>query len=417
MKAKETALCAICIVSAAVLLLLFAAACTGKEKPREINTGQENETQKQVYSGPAWPVLALLETGENPLWFELRPEGPGLIDSPAAASLTPYIPWPYARFVSGILVWDDFLVMAVNRDGFLILGPSAWSGPQGASSGAADTGVTSGPLYQDVGLYRASSGGFWDPYTAESFFLWNDKPAVLLYRNDFFAEPDAPSPRPQVYVLDKSSPVPLGAAVPALERFPSDGPWEAEVVQRGTDGFWYYRMKEKGKPQNETAYFRAQDLEGEGTKISAGQWRDSELPLGPENAPPLLALVAENAAAELGQALVVRAVSPDFEGPRLFSSGAPSTGSENLTLLYGYCRGNTHDDSEALALAILPDGRGFYSRGTAEKVQTFSLPALGEGFVYTGAALLGDVLAASWEEQQEAGIGAAGFMVMKFAVK
>ena len=396
------------------LVLALVTGCSGKGNPSAPVPESVSPEQKPVV--PAWPALAQLDTGDNPLWFELGPDGPKLIDSPAAADLVPYAPWPSARFISGIQAWDAYLVLAVNRDGFLVLGA------------AAETDA--------VMLYRVSSGGLWDPYTAESLFSWEGKPAVLLYRNDFFADPAAPSPRPQVYVLERSSAVPLGAAVPALEAFPSEGPWEAEVVQRGPDGFWYYRMKEKGTARNETAYFRTGDLGEKGEKISVGDWRDSDLPEGPENAPALLAAILHRAQPELdggqggadeqggtggqggagpGQVFVVRAVSPDFEGPRFFSSARISSlaGNENSVLLYGYCR----EKSEPLALAILGDGRGLCVYGSGEDAQPFSLPSLPDGFVYTGAALLGNVLAASWEEQQEAGIGAAGFMVMKMRLR
>ena len=42
-----------------------------------------------------------------------------------------------------------------------------------------------------------------------------------------------------------------------------------------------------------------------------------------------------------------------------------------------------------------------------------SLPALPEGFVYTGIEMIGGSLFASWEEQADYSIGAAGFMVVK----
>jgi hypothetical protein len=96
-------------------------------------------------------------------------------------------------------------------------------------------------------------------------------------------------------------------------------------------------------------------------------------------------------------------VSPGFEGQRLFSL-APA--GENLALMYAYF-------GETLALAVTPDGRGFYSDG--KETKPFSLPVLPETFVYTGIALLqSDILAASWEEQELPAIGAAGFMVMRF---
>ena len=405
------------------LTLFIAVSCRGKGRPSTApSAGSEALDLRFNDVGPAWPALALLKAGENPLWFELGPEpaaeartgrgsppgGPGLIESPELASLTPYAAWPHARFVAGMQVWGDFLVMAINRDGFLVLG----KGSDAAGAGNAEAGNA------EAFLYRAA--GLWDPYTVESFFVWDDKPAVLLYRNDFFIESEAPPAQPQVYVLDRASPVPLGVNVPALEQFPPGGSWEAEVLRRGPDGLWYYRMKEKGKAQNETAYFRTGDLTVAGVSISIGEWRNSDRPENPENVPPLLAAVLNQAASllGLGEVPAVRAVSPDFEGSRLFVSGAntmagAAASAENLVLLHGYCR-----ETDPAALAVLSDGRGLYSSGSpsepAAEVRPFLLPVLPEGFVYTGAALLGDVLAASWEEQQEASVGAAGFMLMTF---
>jgi hypothetical protein len=137
----------------------------------------------------------------------------------------------------------------------------------------------------------------------------------------------------------------VGAYVPALEIFPSNGgTWETELLRRGPDGLWYYRMKEKGQARNATAYFRTADLNVEGERISFGEWMNSN----PQS--------------------------------------------------------------------TLPDGQGFFSYGEETESEYFSLYALGEGFVYTGVAVIGNVLVASWEEQQEAGVGAAGFMVVDFTV-
>jgi hypothetical protein len=41
------------------------------------------------------------------------------------------------------------------------------------------------------------------------------------------------------------------------------------------------------------------------------------------------------------------------------------------------------------------------------------LPSLPENFAYTHIARLGDLIIASWEEQQDYNIGAAGFMVIR----
>ena len=303
------------ILPLAFIVLVFLAACLREESPQggEAVTVSENQ---QIPAGPAWHTLALLKTGEHPLWFELGPEGPLLIESPGAATLAPYVPWPHARYIVGKQMWGGFLVMAANREGFLILG-----------TGSEPT---------ELVLYRAADSAFWDPYTAESFFIWDDKPAVILYRNDFFTELSAPALASQVYTLSESSPVPLAANIPAFENFLPQR--EVEVLRRGPQGSWYFRVREKGQTENDTAYFRTEDLATEGSIVSVEDWRDSNL------------------------------VALDS------SDANPDTGSDLL-------------------------------------------PALPEGFVYSGVALLGNVLAASWEEQQDAGIGAAGFMVMALGVK
>ena len=369
------------VIACTFLMIILLSACS-REEPRPAPDDDLASCAPQPYAAPAWLAVALIEPGENPLWFELGPDGPQHIRSPQEAGLAPFTPWPHARFVAGIIPWEGFLVMAVNLDGFLVLGP--------AEDGPAESARAM--------LRRAADSEFWAPYTVGSFFLWRDQPAALLYRNDFFAALYAHPPRPQVFVLDKSSPAPLGADVPALRQFPPGDNWEAEILRRGPNGYWYYRMREKGTGRNRTAYFRTSDLEGEGVRVSHGAWRDSDLPEGPENIPPLLSALIGDAAMPGGPAFTLRTLSSDFEGMRFFRSAA----GENLPRLYAFYR-------EGLALAVLPDGRGLYSRGG--DARPFSLPALPQGFAYTGIALLGDIVLATWEEQQGAGIGAAGFML------
>jgi len=374
---------------AVILTFLMAASC-GRGSSRAVP-----DDEWQEYSGPAWSALARLQTGVNPLWFELGEKGLHLIDSPAAAALTPFSPWPHARYITGMLLWEGFLVMAVNGEGFLVLGSSRNPG-----AGNPDSGN-----FNEVVLYKAEDGNLWNHYTAESFFIWDDRPAVLLYRNDFFSDPVVPPLNPQVFVLDVSSPLPLGVSIPALEKFPGRGPWETELVRRGPDAYWYYRMK--NKEQNETAYYRTEDLAKGGKSITVGEWRNSERPDGQRIPLHLAAILAHAAEQGSGKVYSARVVSPGFEGQRFYSL-TPIADMDNFALMYGFCR----EIPQPLALAVLPDGSGFYSSGDGKEVRPFSLTPLPEGFVYTGIAVLGNVLAASWEEQQEAGIGAAGFMVV-----
>jgi hypothetical protein len=384
-----------------LLIPFLAAACSGKGDNRD-NIAETAAGDRREYASFPWPALARLKTGENPIWFEFGQEGLSLIESASAASLAPYVPWPHAKYVTAMAMWNGFLVMAVNMDGFLILMPS----------GGLSQSETS-----ELILCRSAVGKSWEPYTTESFFIWQDKPAVLLYRNDFFGELVGSSPNPRVYTLDILSAVPVGAFVPALEIFPSnDGSWETELLRRGPDGLWYYRMKERGQARTATAYFRTDDLNVEGKRISFGDWMNSYRGEAPENIPGNLALTFRRASEfSFGTAGLLKTVSPDFEGQRIFSltnGSVPDPAGEYFTVLSGYCQMSP----ESLALVIFPDGRGFLSYGENSEPKSFSLSALGEGFVYTGVAVIGNVLVASWEEQQEAGVGAAGFMVVDFTV-
>ena len=291
------------LLLSAALVLLMLGACSQTEKPAPANQTLDIQT----FASSAWPALALLKTGEFPLWFELGADGPFHIENPVSAALLPYTPWPHARFVTAIQRWGNSLVMTVNRDGFLIL-----------SADAASTKST------DLVLYRVAESSLWDSYTAASSFLLEGKPAVLLYRNDFFSGPAMPLSASQVYVLHSSSPIPQPASIPAFEKLPEG--WEAEVLRLEPDGFWYYRAKEKAS--NDTAYFRARDLAAAGEEISVEEWRNSD------------------------------------------------------------------------------------SRNTVSDTGSFPLPPLPEGFAYHSIELLGNILLAAWEEQLDAGIGAAGFMVM-----
>ena len=392
----------------ALLPLLLAAACIGKanhpgtgtsfgstDKMSDTFTVAATENMQKGNQNLSWSSLALLEAGENPIWFELRQDGPQQIESPGAASLSPYLPWPHALFAPDMAVWDGFIVMTINRDGFLALGPTNNSA--------------------SAMLFHIPANGLWDIYTADTLFIWENKPAILLYQNDFFTEPGDPVLKPQVYTLARESSTPLAVSVPALEIYPLDGLWEADALHRGTGGLWYYRFKEKGVDHGRTAYYRAVDLSSIGERISVSDWRNSDHPEVPKNVPHYFSFFLSKIQAifDLKEIPTVKVVSPVFEEPRFFLPSQTTAGAginENPDFVYAY-------SSEFVSIAILPDGRGFYSHGADQDMLPFMLPRLPEGFAYTGIALLGEILAASWEEQQEAAIGAAGFMVQTLPAK
>ncbi|MCL2129308.1 MAG: hypothetical protein FWH35_03030 [Treponema sp.] len=361
-----------------LLISILNFSCSNKKK-NEIVEKSEGSSQ----SGPAWQALAQLNSGENPIWFELGTNGPSLIDSPASASLVDFSPWPFARYITGMKLWDSFLVIAVNRNGFIILGVRA----DAASA------------Y----LYHSTLGESWKNYTAESFFSFNGKPAILLYRNDFFSESDLALPKPQVFVLDNSSPAPLAVSVPAFENFPSG--WEVEVIHRGSDGLWYFRAKDKNTNEGEIAYYKTGNLSSPGQKISMGQWWSSGSPESFEKIPhPLTAIINTAISSKPEEISLIKVISSDLNEPRFFAPFA----SENAGLeLYVFYR-----EMDNLALAIFSNGSGFISREKEAAPRALSLPSLPPNFVYTGIAVIGKILVVSWEEQEDAGIGAAGFLVL-----
>lgn len=342
-----------------------------------------------------WQALAVLKTGDRPIWLEFASGGCRPIDSPAEASLADFAPWPYARHCAGFLLYGSDLVAAVNRDGFLALSPR-------------EGGLV---------LHRAADQGSWDPYTVASVFVYGANPAVLLYRDDFFKTPEAPAPDSQVMVLSRDRPAPLGVSVPAFDVLPRSEGWELNSLRRGPDGNWYFRLAQTGYPRPGTAFYRTGDLSGKGEKVSLGDYRNSSRPEPLSNAPdfikPLADALPRHFPAIKGS-LVLRLLSPDFEGTRLFA--VSRFAEENNFVFSGFFRGGALAEAGAsgpgndLAFVAAANGEGLCLSGN--KIMPFSLPPLPDGFVYTGAGLVGSVLAASWEEQDESAIGAAGLMVL-----
>jgi hypothetical protein len=343
----------------------------------------------------SWKALAVLKTGENPLWFELSEDGPRLVASPGEAALLPYTPWPLSRYIAGMLPWEGDLVLAANRGGFYVLIPLAEGGAV---------------------LYGVSDSAQWDPYAVSSLFMYENHPAVLLYRDVFFAEPSAPPPDPPFFMLSRESPVPEAVNLPVLDSLPEspgENPavWELNSLRPGRDGFWYGRRTRTGGPRPETVYFRAADLSRQGEVVSAGEYRNSGLPEPVSAAPAYIASFLAALAAQVppgGQA--VEFVSPSFPAARIFSTDIQG-GAGNTGVLRGYYR----ESPEPLVFAIDAEGR-FFGMARRERLFSSALPPLPQGFVYTGVSLAGGVLAATWEEQEDSGTGAAGFLVMDAGV-
>ena len=252
---------------------------------------------------------AILQTGENPLWFQLTENGPVHLESiEDAVYSAALIPWPLALHVRFLHEIDDELVMAINRDGFMKFAPYS-----GEVNGLA--------------MYRFNGGEFWRQYTVGGFVYYENTPAALLYLDDRFLDTSAPLPHSAIWTFNMESNIPFPLEIPALKSFPVQEGWSVDTLRLGHDGLFYYRVINRSNPQTGARMFRTSDLAMSGDDISAD----------------------------------------------IFFNSVP-----------------------VKARVVHP-----------------SLPPLPDNFVYTGIGRAGDSLFASWEEQIDLNIGAAGFVVIR----
>jgi hypothetical protein len=256
----------------------------------------------------AWP-LAILKTGEQPLWFQLTEDGPVLLESiEDAVNTAAFVPWPLALHIRFSIERGEELLLAVNRDGFMKLAP-----------------------YYDnvtgIAMYRFTGGEFWRQYTVGGFVFYDDKPAAVLYLDERFLDSDDPFPKPRAWTFNMESNWPFPLDIPVLRNFPPEEGWDIDVFRLGEDGLVYYRAARRSGSRPTVRMLRTNDLSRPGEDISL----------------------------------------------EVFHNSAP-----HVTEI------------------IHP-----------------SLPPLPEGFFYTGIGNAGDSLFASWEEQEDFNIGAAGFVMIK----
>jgi hypothetical protein len=335
---------------------------------------------------------AVLRAGEFPLWFQLSETGPVLLDHIEDARFSAaLVPWPLAPHISFMLAGDDELLMAINRGGFVRFSPWGESAP-----GAGGTG-----------MYYVSGGELWRQYTVGAFVFWGEQPAALLYRDDRFLDSGAELPRRRMWTFGPGSAGPEGLDVPALDVFPPGAGWSVDALRLGADGFWYFRAVKPGEAEPEIRLLRTAELGQPGETVSVGRFQNAALPWPLDAAPPPLGDLLKAAFAGTGGDFAL-VLSPAFQERRFFGEQS-STGPG----LLAYYR-NGAAGSPPFLVAALPDGRGIYL--AAGESRLFSLPPLPAGFVYTGIGMAGGrdaVLFASWEEQEEYSIGAAGFMVIQ----
>ena len=365
----------------AALLCCFVLSCT---RPAGRNVVEVNSADTPPFSdapsSPPVKPLAIVQAGEFPLWFQFTGEGPVLIETIEDACFSAaLVPWPLAPHVRFMLAQGDDLLIAVNHDGFIRLSPY-----EAAS----------------IGLYYFSGGEFWRRYTVGAFVLFDEKPSALLYRDDRFFDSDEAIPSPRLWTFDRYSAGMQPQTLPALDAFAPEDGWDVDALRRGADGFWYFRAVKKMASRPEIRMLRSGDLAREGETVSLGAFQNAALPEPLSAAPDplgemLAAVFAEN---NCGLASVV---SPEFQTVRSFAAN------REKAAISGFFSG-------AFFMAAFPNGSALYMEvPAARSIRYFSLPSLPEGFVYTGIGICGDTIFASWEEQHEYSIGAAGFMVLR----
>jgi len=366
----------------AALLMCFLLSCTPSKNK------DSTAANAPVVTPPASPSVAptaILQAGEYPLWFQFNAEGPALIETIEDACFSAaLVPWPLAPHVRFMLARGEDLFMAVNGGGFICLSPKANG---------------------QIGLYRFSGGEFWRQYTVGAFILFDEKPAALLYRDDRFFDSSAPLPAPRLWTFDLRSGGPKSLTMPSLDSFAPENGWDVDTLRRGGDSLWYFRAVKKTAGQPEIRMLRSGDLIQEGEKVSLGAFQNAALPEPLSAAPPplremLSAVFKDN---NCGLAAVV---SPEFQAARTFAAD------REKAAIFGFYSGKP---GKAFFLAAFYQGKALYAETGASVTRHFSLPSLPEGFVYTGIGLCGDTVFASWEEQDEYSIGAAGFMVIKLS--
>jgi len=392
---------------------------------------------------PSAAPQAVLQAGKYPLWFQLTDAGPVLIDSIEDACFSAaFIPWPHARHIGFILPRDSApngaeILMAVNRDGFMRL--SKWQGDKKGKDG--------------IGLYRFAGGEYWQLYTTGAFFLLGEerRPLALLYRDEVFVDSALIVPNTRLWTFDLQSAMPSRAlpyskALPALDAFPPEEGWNIDTFRQGAsapgasaqgaaaqdaDAYWYFRAVRKTEDRPEIRMIRTKNFSTPGEQVSLGAFQNSALPEPVSAAPEALGKMLGVVFSESGVSAAA-VISPEFQSACFFAadtynSMADNSASETDTPEIDTPETSAPDTdgvpdtgtmagffSGAFLLAVSANGEAFYIEANKKSPSRFSLPALPEGFVYTGIAMIDGAVFASWEEQDGYSIGAAGFMLINF---
>ena len=358
-------------------------------------------TNKGYVSQSAEPI-AILKTGEQPLWFQFGEHGPELLYSIEDACYSrALIPWPHAIHARFILARNNDVYLAVNKDGFLVFSP--WEEKQAGhgyrASLAKKTEHEANSAGQAAALYRFPGNDYWQPYTIAAFVLLDDIPAAFLYRDEHFLDTDIPLPSPRAWTFNMQYSFPLALDIPALRSFPASEGWDIDAFRCSAGGSLYFRAVKKNKADPEIVYLHSADFAKTCIKTGKGAFFNSALP-EPLSFLPVSLWTLHRSINSPGTVMLV---SPEFISQRYFAEDANSP-----VRTFAYTRSSPD-------ASLLIDVHGNGAAEAAGRFFPIALPELPENFYYTGITLSGNDIIALWEEQEEYNIGAAGFMVLRFS--
>lgn len=357
------------------------------------------------------PVLSgdfFVSPKHSPLWFEFVEGGVRQISGPENAGLYDWTPWPFVPSVTAFMPHEGGLVMVVNRMGFYELKIEAQNEPV-------------------IAVYSAKNTGVFTDWTVSTPFYFENRPAVLLENVDLGAKKNSPRRTPEKaqkshawsFISGKkpaaSVDVPAFRAVlsgTAASESPPALPFaidrEIKFFFADTARYFYFFTAENGKDAPILHFFRAGSPEFATSieELKPEVFYAAAEPEQREAAPPALKhaleLAALNIDSQTGRSIVANVFSPRFGGAARFfahNGGNGGNGGKDTDFLTGFY-------TEAPYALLCGDGGSLYeypATGLPER-----LPALPEGFVWTGAGVLNGVIAASWEERSSWQTGAAG---------
>ncbi|MCL2186463.1 MAG: hypothetical protein FWB86_11540 [Treponema sp.] len=219
--------------------------CNRSVSEKEIPIEESNDAV--IYTGVL--PMAILQSGEYPLWFQLTENGPVHIETIADAQLTAFVPWPYALHISFMQEKEDSLIMVVNRDGFLNITPN-------------------NEEVESISMYRFSGGELWQKYTTGGFVYYDGVPAVLLYTDNRFFDIPQPLPIIRIWTFKMDYDLTFPISIPIFDLFPAEDGWEIDTLHFA-DSFYYYRAAKRSGSFPSVRMFRTDDLTLQGEEISA----------------------------------------------------------------------------------------------------------------------------------------------------